>query len=99
MCWGGESRPSRGSVRRTCASPSWEKRLQPGEVEELVLALDSDVEGDATCYYLADRLGRPGLRVTRLAHGLPVGSGLEFADELTIGRALEGRRGLDQPED
>ncbi len=96
---GGRISPLKGIGPEDLRIAELEKRLQPGEVEELVLALDSDVEGDATCYYLADRLGRPGLRVTRLAHGLPVGSGLEFADELTIGRALEGRRGLDQPED
>ncbi|MCS1407446.1 MAG: Recombination protein RecR [Verrucomicrobia subdivision 3 bacterium] len=71
------------------------KRLSEGGVEELVLALGSDVEGDATSYYLAERFQPLGIKTTRLAHGLPVGRGLEFADELTIGRALEGRRALD----
>ena len=51
-------------------------------------------EGDATGYYLAKRLARPGLMITRIAHGLPAGTGLEFADELTLSRALEGRREL-----
>jgi recombination protein RecR len=50
------------------------------------------VEGDATGFYLAKRLARPNLKITRIAHGLPAGTGLEFADELTLSRALEGRR-------
>jgi len=52
------------------------------------------VEGDATSFYLAKRLARAGLKITRIAHGLPAGTGLEFADELTLSRALEGRREL-----
>ena len=54
----------------------------------------SDVEGDATSNYLAQRLGAKGVKVTRIAHGLPAGSGLEYADDLTLCRALEGRREL-----
>src|SRR5262245_32947732 len=69
-----------------------EKRLTQEPIKEIVLALGTDVEGDATGYYLAKRLGRSGLKVTRIAHGLPAGTGLEFADELTLSRALEGRR-------
>jgi recombination protein RecR len=61
-------------------------------VKEVILALGSDVEGDATSHYLAKRLATFGVRVSRLAQGLPAGSGLEFADELTLSRALEGRR-------
>lgn len=53
-----------------------------------------DVEGDATSYYLAKRLARPALKISRIAHGLPAGSGLEFADELTLSQALAGRREL-----
>lgn len=74
-------------------------RLNSGEVRELILALGSNVEGEATCFYLAEQLRSKGLQITRLAHGLPVGSGLEFADELTIGRALEGRHTLDFDEE
>jgi recombination protein RecR len=73
-----------------------EKRLTQGRIKEIILALGTDVEGDATGYYLAKRLAREGLKITRLAHGLPAGSGLEFADELTLSRALEGRRELEQ---
>jgi recombination protein RecR len=69
-----------------------ERRLSTEPVHELVIALGTDVEGDATGYYLAKRLARPGLKITRIAHGLPAGTGLEFADELTLSRALEGRR-------
>jgi recombination protein RecR len=61
-------------------------------IKEIVIALGTDVEGDATSFYLAKRLAREGLAVTRIAHGLPAGTGLEFADELTLSRALEGRR-------
>lgn len=69
-----------------------EDRLKQEPIKEIVIALGTDVEGDATGYYLAKRLARPELKVTRIAHGLPAGSGLEFADELTLSRALEGRR-------
>jgi len=69
-----------------------EKRLGQEPIREVVIALGTDVEGDATSHYLAKRLARPGLKISRIAYGLPVGSGLEYADELTLSRALEGRR-------
>jgi recombination protein RecR len=69
-----------------------EKRLQHEPIKEIVIALGTDVEGDATSFYLAKRLARAGLKLSRIAYGLPAGSGLEFADELTLSRALEGRR-------
>jgi recombination protein RecR len=69
-----------------------EKRLAHEPIKEIVIALGTDVEGDATGFYLAKRLARPGLKISRIAHGLPAGTGLEFADELTLSRALEGRR-------
>jgi recombination protein RecR len=59
---------------------------------EVILATSSDVEGEATANYLSDALAGIGCRVTRLAQGLPAGGGLEFADELTLSRAFEGRR-------
>jgi recombination protein RecR len=71
-----------------------ETRVPAEGVKEIILALATDVEGDATSMYLARRLGPLGVKVTRLAHGLPAGSGLEYADELTLSRALEGRREL-----
>jgi recombination protein RecR len=68
------------------------RRVQSGGVEEVILATNPDVEGDATAGYLERRLGPLGVRVTRLARGLPVGGDLEYADEVTLARALEGRR-------
>jgi recombination protein RecR len=69
-------------------------RLADGEISELILATDPNLEGEATATYLA-RLVKPlGLKVTRPASGLPVGGDLEYADEVTLGRAFEGRRSL-----
>ncbi|MBV2364032.1 recombination mediator RecR [Streptomonospora nanhaiensis] len=70
-------------------------RLADGQITELILATDPNLEGEATATYLA-RLVKPmGLKVTRLASGLPVGGDLEYADEVTLGRAFEGRRSLE----
>jgi len=70
-------------------------RLSDGQITELILATDPNLEGEATATYLA-RLVKPmGLKVTRLASGLPVGGDLEYADEVTLGRAFEGRRSLE----
>jgi recombination protein RecR len=71
------------------------KRLADGPVTELILATDPNLEGEATATYLARLLKPMGLRVTRPASGLPVGGDLEYADEVTLGRAFEGRRLLD----
>jgi recombination protein RecR len=70
------------------------ERVRGGEVREVVVATDPDVEGEATAYYLAERLSPLGVTVTRLAHGLPAGSDLQYADELTVARAFSGRRAL-----
>lgn len=67
------------------------QRLTDSRVEEIILALNSDVEGEATTLYLSKLLKPLGMRVTRIARGLPVGTDLEFADEATLSRALEGR--------
>jgi len=67
-------------------------RLQPEAVEEVILCTNPNYEGEATAMYLARQLHERGVRVTRIASGLPVGGDLEYADELTLGRALEGRR-------
>jgi recombination protein RecR len=70
-------------------------RVGAGEVTEVILATDPDIEGETTALYLS-RLIRPlGVRVTRIASGLPVGGDLEYADEVTLGRALEARREMD----
>ena len=70
-------------------------RLASGEVTEIILATDPNLEGEATATYLSRLLRPMGLRVTRLASGLPVGGDLEYADEVTLGRAFEGRRSID----
>jgi recombination protein RecR len=68
------------------------QRLADGTVTEVIIATDPNLEGEATATYLTRLLVQPGLRVTRLASGLPVGGDLEYADEVTLGRAFEGRR-------
>ena len=67
-------------------------RLGDGAVTEVILATDPNLEGEATATYLTRMLGPLGLRVTRLASGLPVGGDLEYADEVTLGRAFAGRQ-------
>ena len=69
-------------------------RIADEEVDELILCTNPNIEGEATAMYLARQLQPLGLKVTRIASGLPVGGDLEYADELTLGRALEGRREL-----
>jgi recombination protein RecR len=69
-------------------------RLGTGEVKELILATDPNTEGEATATYLALMVKPMGIAVTRLASGLPVGGDLEYADEITLGRAFEGRRAV-----
>ena len=89
---GGRISPLNGVGPEDLRIAELEQRLAHEPIHEVIIALGTDVEGDATSYYLAKRLTRAGLRVSRIAHGLPAGSGLEFADELTLSRALEGRR-------
>jgi recombination protein RecR len=89
---GGRISPLDGIQPEDLRISELESRLATEPVKEVIIALGTDVEGDATSFYLARRLSREGLSVTRIAHGLPAGSGLEFADELTLSRALEGRR-------
>ncbi len=67
-------------------------RLQSTDVEEVVLATNPNIEGEATSMYIARLLKPAGIKVTRIAHGIPVGGDLEYADEVTLSKALEGRR-------
>ena len=69
-------------------------RLKKDKVKEVIIATDPNAEGDATAMYLAKLLKPLGIKVTRIAHGLPVGGDLEYADEVTLSKALEGRREL-----
>jgi recombination protein RecR len=71
------------------------QRLQDGTVTELILATDPNLEGEATATYLARLIKPMGVTVSRLASGLPVGGDLEYADEVTLGRAFSGRRAVD----
>ncbi len=91
---GGKISPLNGVEPEDLRISELEKRLAHESIAEIISALGTDVEGDATSFYLAKRLARPGLKITRIAHGLPAGSGLEFADEVTLSHALEGRREL-----
>jgi recombination protein RecR len=72
--------------------PELIERLRGGGVDEVIVATDADIEGEATAVYLSRALAPLGVRVTRPAHGLPVGGDLEYADELTLARAISGRR-------
>lgn len=91
---GGKISPLSGVEPEDLRISELEGRIPREGIREIVMALGTDVEGDATSFYLAKRLARAGLRITRIAHGLPAGTGLEFADEITLSRALEGRREL-----
>ena len=70
------------------------RRVESGQVEEIIIATNPTVEGEATAVYLTGQLKRPGLKVTRIAMGIPVGSDIEYADEITMLKAIEGRREL-----
>lgn len=70
-------------------------RVEPEGIEEIILCTNPNIEGEATAMYLGRLLKPLGLKVTRIASGLPVGGDLEYADELTLGRAIEGRRDVD----
>jgi recombination protein RecR len=89
---GGKISPLDGVEPEDLRITELEKRLTHEPIKEIVIALSTDVEGDATSFYLAKRLAQKGLKISRIAYGLPAGSGLEFVDELTLSRALEGRR-------
>jgi recombination protein RecR len=72
--------------------PALVERVRLGNVREVIIATDADIEGEATAVYLSRALAPLGVEITRPAHGLPVGGDLEYADELTLARALSGRR-------
>ena len=74
--------------------PQLVERVKKGGIEELILATNPNLEGEATSMYVAQLLAGSGARLTRLARGLPMGGDLEYADEVTVSRALEGRRAM-----
>ena len=69
-------------------------RLQDEKVKELIIATNPNIEGEATAMYIARLIKPSGIKVTRIAHGIPVGGDLEYADEVTLLKAMEGRREL-----
>ncbi len=91
---GGKISPLNGVGPEDLRIAQLEDRLSREPIKELVFALSTDVEGDATSFYLAKRFSSKDIQVSRLAYGLPAGSGLEFADEITLSRAFEGRRAV-----
>ncbi len=94
-CLGGKLSPLDRVSPEDLRIPSLLRRIDQAEEEvEVVLALGSDVEGEATANYLADLLREKNCRLTRIAQGLPAGGGLEHADDLTLMRAMQGRRSL-----
>jgi recombination protein RecR len=70
------------------------RRVEDSQVDEVIIATNPTIEGEATAVYLSEQLRRPGLRVTRIAMGIPVGSDIEYTDEITMLKAIEGRRDL-----
>jgi len=90
----GSISPLKGVSPDQLAIPSLLRRLQAGSVEEVIIATNPNVEGETTALYLSRLIKPLGIRVTRLALGLPVGGDLEYADEVTMAKALEGRREL-----
>ncbi|HYL93316.1 MAG TPA: recombination mediator RecR, partial [Alphaproteobacteria bacterium] len=74
--------------------PSLLKRIESGAVDELIIATNPTVEGEATAVHLSMLIKRPGVKVTRIATGIPAGSDIEYADEVTMMKAMEGRREL-----
>ncbi|MBS0615417.1 MAG: recombination protein RecR [Verrucomicrobia bacterium] len=89
---GGLLSPLDGKTPEHLDLPRLKKRLESHGIQEVILALDSTIEGDATALFLKDELQRLGVRVTRLAFGLPIGSPLEYIDGSTLSRALSGRQ-------
>lgn len=88
----GKLSPIRGIAPEDLNLASLLARIESGEATELILALSNDVEGEATCHYLTERLPKSGVAVTRIGFGLPSGGGVLYADSVTLKSALEGRR-------
>ncbi|MFI5372055.1 MAG: recombination mediator RecR [Candidatus Eisenbacteria bacterium] len=89
---GGALSPLEGTHPEDLRIPQLLQRLKDGEVREIILATNPNVAGEATALYLSRLLGPLGVRVTRIARGVPMGSDLEYSDMVTLARALEGRR-------
>jgi recombination protein RecR len=90
----GSISPIHGVGPEQLRSANLMRRVENGEVDEVILATNPTVEGEATATWLSGQLRRGGLRVTRIAMGIPVGSDIEYADEVTMLKSIEGRREL-----
>ena len=88
----GSFSPMEGILEENLRIRELVQRVESGEIEEVILATNATVEGEATANLVRTRLRATGARITRLAQGLPIGSDLEYADDYTLSRALEGRR-------
>lgn len=88
----GKLSPIRGVAPEDLNLDALFDRIKAGEITELILALSNDVEGEATCHFLTERLPPTGMKVSRIGFGLPSGSGVLYADAVTLKSALEGRR-------
>lgn len=71
-----------------------EERVRQGGINEVILATNPNAEGDATAHYIADRLAKTSVRISRIAYGMPLGGDLEYADHVTVGRSVDNRRSL-----
>jgi recombination protein RecR len=91
---GGALSPLEGVGPEDLTIPQLFTRLRAGEIQEVIIATNPNLEGEATAMYLSKVLKPMAVKVTRLAHGLPIGSALEYADEVTLLKSLEGRREL-----
>ena len=88
----GKLSPMRGEGPGDLRIEALLRRIGKEEIKEVILALSTDVEGDATAAFLAERLRATGVRVSRLAYGMPAGSGVAYSDPVTLGRAIKGRQ-------
>ena len=91
---GGALSPIDGMGPETLRVGELERRVRDGGVKEIILATNPTAEGDATAHFLADRLRASSTRITRIAYGMPLGGDLEYADHVTVSRAIENRRSI-----
>jgi recombination protein RecR len=89
---GGALSPIDGMGPESLRVGELERRVRDGGIQEIVLATNPTAEGDATAHFLADRLAAAGVRLTRIAYGMPLGGDIEYADHVTVSRAIENRR-------
>ncbi len=92
---GGALSPIDGMGPESLRIRELEARLAKGGVTEVILATNPNTEGDATAHFIADRIGKQGVKLSRIAYGMPLGGDLEYADHVTVGRSLDNRRSLD----